>query len=115
MVVRIRFRPEAVVTGFRSFASGIPGACLAGNRQAADYGFKDADPKVPIRTGQLKRSGGIKRVTPEGATYGWDAHYATYVNFGTIRQVARNFATPGYRSLQNGLAANFIFQNLLRI
>lgn len=85
---------------------------MAGLRRGVEYGFNDSQRLVHVRTGFLKRSGGIKQVTQERATYGYDARYANEEESGNSRRPAHPYVRPGFKVLENGLAADFVFTEL---
>lgn len=112
MSFQIRVDNRAVVDGLNRIASGIAGASEAGLKQAAEDGFNDSQRLVHVRTGFLKRSGGIKQSGPEKVVYGYDAYYATEEEFGNSRRPPHPYVTPRYNVLANGLAADYVYRQL---
>lgn len=112
MVVQIRVRADAAISGLARLTSAVQNGPQTGLRKAADDGFNDSQRLVHVITGRLKASGGIKEQRPDRVTYGYDAPYAGYEEFGTIRRPAHPFITPRYHVLGNGLAADYVYQAL---
>jgi hypothetical protein len=111
-LLQIRIRPEAVVNWCHQAVSKIPTACHQGLKKAAQYGLDDSQALVHVVTGELKGSGGIKIDTPERVTYGYDAAHASDEEFGTARRPAHPYVSQGYRTLESGAAADYVYSFL---
>lgn len=78
----------------RSLTGRPATATKARNFRAAEVGVRVARQKVPVRTGRLRRS--LKaELTSNGARFGSDVSYASYVEKGTSRMRAQPYLEPG--------------------
>lgn len=74
--------------------SGQPPANRARVYHAAEVGRNTARSRVPVKTGRLRRS--LKaEMTSDGARFGSDVSYASYVEKGTRRMRAQPYLEPG--------------------
>lgn len=112
MVLQVRIRTEVAISGLAKGTQAMSNAPQAGLLKAAQDGFNDSQRLVHVRTGNLKRSGSIKSQTSDKVTYGYDANYAGYEEFGTSRRPPHPYITPRYNILGNGLAADYVYQTL---
>src|SRR5712692_10290859 len=97
MSLRLNIRTtgiKQVVDEFRGFNSRLTDAVTSSLGDAANEIANLAQRYAPVRTGALRDSINAEQTGPMSYGISADAEYATFVEFGTIRMLARPFMRP---------------------
>jgi len=111
-MLTMRMNVTAVTSWCDQTARKLPIMGRAGLRRGADYGFQDSQRLVHVRTGNLKRSGYIQDVGENKVEYGYTVPYAHEEEYGNAKRPPHPYVEPGRRTLQAGLAADYVYEDL---
>ena len=106
MTLKISVKVEGaaeVNSAIAKLIQGIPRGSKKAIVESLAAGGKISDSKVPVKTGRLKSSK-IERTTGDfQGEFSYNVEYAKYVEYGTIRMLARPYFTPGIQQIQTQL------------
>ena len=115
MVIQIRVNASSAITNIERIISELPQAVKRGRRRAAEDGINDAKRIVHKDTGALMNSIRILEETEDMTAYGSELDYAYVEEHGNSRRPAHPYLAPRANALREGLAAQYVKQEIDKI